>query len=109
MVTGDITVSEIVKFTEVSDLRGESPKFNLTCVSTGGPATTVSWTRDSRQLLSQGERGSVLDDPVTAQYTHSLSVTGRQPGKYTCTVSNNKPSSHSTSFSVKGISAHTLH
>ena len=38
---------------------------------------------------------TVLDDPVIAQYTHTLTVTeaGRQGGLYTCTVANNKPSS----------------
>jgi len=33
----------------------------------------------------------VLDNPVTAQYTHTLTVTGRLGGLYQCTVSNNKP------------------
>ena len=42
----------------------------------------------------------MLNDPVTAQYTHTLTVTGILPGLYTCTVANNKPSSHSTSRNV---------
>ena len=97
---GDVKVSEFIKFTEVSDLNGPTPQFTLTCISTGGPATTVTWTRDSI-TVTEGTQ-SVLDDPVTAQYTHTLSVKGRKPGKYTCTVSNNKPSTHSASFTVKG-------
>ena len=76
-------------FTEDSDLNGESPQFTLTCTSIGGPATTVAWTRDS-ETVSGGI--SVLDDPVTAQYTHTLTETGRLGGLYQCTVSNNKPS-----------------
>ena len=34
----------------------------------------------------------MLDDPVPAQYTHTLTVTGRLGGHYQCTVSNNRPS-----------------
>ena len=46
----------------------------------------------------------MLDDSVTAQYTHTLTVTeaGRQGGLYTCTVANNKPSTASASITVQG-------
>ena len=91
--TGDMTL------TVDSDLDGESPQFTLTCTSTGGPATTVTWTRDS-EAVSGGM--TVLDDPVTAQYTHTLTVTGRDGGEYQCNVSNNKPSQDSASFTVQG-------
>ena len=72
----------------------------LTCISTGGPATTVTWTRDSITVTEGTE--TVLDDPVTAQYTHTLAVTAG--GEYTCTVSNNKPSSDSASITLAGTS-----
>ena len=49
------------------------PQFTLACISTGGPATTVTWTRDST-TVTQGTQ-TVLNDPVTAQYTHTLNVT----------------------------------
>ncbi|CAI8054876.1 hypothetical protein GBAR_LOCUS29939, partial [Geodia barretti] len=70
-----------------------------TCISTGGPATTVTWTRDST-TVTQGTAETVLNDPVNAQYTHTLTVTGTLGGNYTCTVSNNKPSSNSSSITV---------
>ena len=82
-----------------SDLNGENPQFILTCISTGGPATTVTWTRDSKEV--QGGV-TVLDNAETAQYTHTLTVTGRLPGQYTCTVSNNKPSTNARSRLVQG-------
>ena len=91
-------------FTVISDLNGESPQFTLTCTSTGGPATTVTWTRDS-ETVSGGM--TVLDDPVTAQYTHTLTVTGRLGGQYQCTVSNNKPSEDAANFTVQGTCTHT--
>ena len=84
-----------------SDLNGPSPQFTLACISTGGPATTVTWTRDSVTVTEGTE--TVLDDPVTAQYTHTLTVTGRLGGPYTCTVANNKPSSDSAQIIVHGI------
>ena len=90
-----------VRVTVVSDNNGASPQFTLTCISTGGPATTVTWTRDSVTVTTGTE--TVLDDPVTAQYTHTLTVTGRLSGLYTCTVANNIPSTASANISIEGI------
>ena len=83
-----------------SDLNGASPQFTLTCISTGGPATTVTWTRDSVTVTEGNE--TVLDNRTTSQYTHTLTVTGRLGGLYTCNVANNKPSEDSTSYTVHG-------
>ena len=96
---GDVTISGGIQLMVDSDLNGESPQFTFTCISTGGPATTVIWSRDSEEV-----RGgvTVLDSTVTAQYTHTLTVTGRLPGQYQCTVSNNKPSTAAKSFVVQG-------
>ena len=76
----------------------------LTCISTGGPATTVTWTRDSVTITEGTE--TVLNDPVTAQYTHTLNVTSG--GEYTCTVSNDKPSTASATITVPGINGYLL-
>ena len=73
-------------------------QFMLFCISTGGPATNVTWTRDS-VTVTEGTQ-TVLDDPVTAQYTHTL--VADTAGVYTCTVTNNKPSSVSASITVAG-------
>ena len=88
--TGDVNITSGMTFNVDSDLNGVNPQFTLTCTSTGGPATTVTWTRDN-ETVSGGM--TVLDDPVTAQYTHTLTVTERLGGLYHCNVSNNKPSS----------------
>ena len=98
---GDIKISDNITFTEDSDLNGASPQFTLTCISTGGPATNVTWTRDSDTVIEGNE--TVLDDRVTAQYNHTLTVTGRLGGLYTCTVANNKPSQDSAQLNVQGI------
>ena len=83
-----------------SDLNGASPRFTLTCISTGGPATTVTWTRDSTTVTEGNE--TVLNDPVTAQYTHTLTMAGRLPGLYRCIVANDKPSTASANITVQG-------
>ena len=84
-----------------SDLNGDSPQFTLTCISTGGPATTVTWTRDSTTTVTEGTV-TVLDDPETAQYNHTLTVRGRKPGLYNCTM-DNTVSSDSITYTVQGL------
>ena len=79
------------------------PQFTLFCISAGGPATTVTWTRDSQTAV--GERTSEVVNGVTAQYTHTLTVTGRLGGLYTCTVVNEiSPSGDSDTLYVEGTS-----
>ena len=80
-----------------SFFNGGSLQFVLTCISTGGPATTVTWTRDSTTVTEGIE--TVLADPVTAQYTHTLTVT--TGGEYTCTIANSAFSA-STDITLKG-------
>ena len=98
VTTGDVEISGDIVFSEVSDLNGASPQFTLACISTGGPATTVAWTRDST-TVTQGTQ-TVLNDPVTAQYTHTLTVNETLEGVYSCSISNNKPSSDSAELIV---------
>ena len=76
------------------DFDGSSPQFTFTCISTGGPATTVTWTRDST-AVTHGTTETVLVNATTAEYIHTLKVTGKVEGRYTCTVANNKPSNGS--------------
>ena len=90
-----------------SDLSGvgvTTSQFSLTCISTGGPATTVTWTRDSETILDDDifSLTTELNNAVTAQYTHTLTVTGRLGGLYTCTVANVK-SNKMMDLSIDGI------
>ena len=97
-------VLENIVFSVDSDLNGASPQFTLTCISTGGPATTVTWTRDPGPVM--GDEMTVFDTTTaatTAQYTHTLTVTGRLGGLYTCTVANDKPSVATAQLTVQGI------
>ena len=87
---GDLTIAGM----EITiESIGASPQFTLSCISTGGPATNVTWTRDS-DTVTEGTK-TVLDDRVTAQYTHTLTVneTSSYNFTYSCEVSNDMPSS----------------
>ena len=90
---GDIAILGHVQLT--MNYNGFSPWFTLTIISTGGPVTNVTWTRDSDTVTEGSE--TVLDDQEIAQYTHSLIVTDPTSfnGTYGCIVSNTKPSSAS--------------
>ena len=81
-ITANITVAVLSS--------GDPPVFTLTCISTGGPATTVTWTRggtnvtyDNDHVLTQ----TVLDIE-TFEYNNTLTVTGVEGGPYQCIVSN---------------------
>ena len=90
-------------FTVDFDLSGDNFQFTLTCISTGGPATTVTWTRDSVTVTEGNE--TVLDNHTTSMYTHTLTVTGRLAGDYRCTVTNNRPTNNriSAQLTVQGM------
>ena len=66
----------------------------------------MTWTSQTDHTLLPLE-SSVLVNAITAEYIHTLKVTGRKVGLYTSTVMNNKPSSVSTHLLVKGKKAHS--
>ena len=64
----------IIESLKITVERSErSTQLNIIFITTGGPATNVTWTRDSDTVTEGTE--TVLDDRVTAQYTHTLTVT----------------------------------
>ena len=70
---------------------------SLTCITYGGPATNVTWTRDSEEI----EGGvTVLESGRSSRYRHTLNNTTE--GVYTCTVWNNKPSVVTAEVNVAG-------
>ena len=78
--------------------------FSLTCNSTGGPVSSVIWTRDGLLLDNTGPL--VLTDVSTASYTNVLQVNGRTPGIYTCQMrGDDNQFLSSMDFNVYGIIA----
>ena len=98
-VAGSVSISGGVTLSVDSDLNGASPQFTLTCISTGGPATTVTWTRNS-ELVTQKAKTVLVDNSIV-RYIHSLNniTIG---GEYSCSVANSKPSTATASLTVKG-------
>ena len=89
-LVGDITIQDIT-LTVNTDPERENVTYTFTCISTGGPATIVTWTRDY-VIIPEGERTTVLVSSQSARYIHNLTLTRILDGIYHCTVSNNKPS-----------------
>ena len=86
ILVGAVTISGQIQFSLLTAVNAATPMFTLTCTSTGGPATTVTWTLDGSQFLGGGS--SQITDQSTATYSNTLTVTGREPGSYQCSVSN---------------------
>ena len=96
-----------LQFQLTTDMNDTTPKFTLTCISTGGPVTTFSWRRDGA-LVTNNNSYNVAPQKVTdtedGTYTHILTVTGRHPGQYECSVANNRPSMDTGNLTVESKS-----
>ena len=97
-IAGNVTIDS---FSVEEDNNDTGTQFTLTCISTGGPATNVTWTRDSVTVTEGTE--TVLANQVSSQYIHTLNVNGSAEGFYTLTVANNKPSTASLNLFLSGI------
>ena len=64
----------------------------LTCISSGGPATTVSWMKNGRQIGTDGAQFSqtqiVMQTSSTTYLNNLVFRTFEIAGNYSCTVSN---------------------
>ena len=96
LLAGDVTLAGHISLTVKTSFA-----VTLTCVSVDGPATTVTWTRNSVKIKGE-QNETVFNDPETAEYTHTLSVTVMPNivSIFSCNVSNNKPSFSTASISV---------
>ena len=79
----------------ISTLTYQEEDRTLTCVSTGSPATTVSWMKDGQSLSIDGstyQLTQTVTDRASSTYSNVLTVSETAPtgvaGTYTCTVSN---------------------
>jgi len=81
--------------------------FTLTCTSIGGPVTTFSWRRDGAIVTNNNSYDIThqrVTDAENGTYTHILTVTGRHPGQYECSVTNSRPSMDSGNHILLNIS-----
>ena len=91
---------DALQFSLTSALTADPPVFTLICDSTGGPATTVTWTRDG--AAATGVTSQTVTGMLTATYVNTLTVTGRLPGNYQCSVTNDKSTAVSA-LRVQGL------
>ena len=90
--TGEL-MSAVISFTRLhSEPNKNPPEFTLTCVSEGGPATTVMWWRDGEPVQEDCNHETsqiIVDTTANTVYNNTLTIKGREGGPYKCTVSNN--------------------
>ena len=68
----------------------------ITCISTGGPATDVTWYKDNAQVMIPNEGGTynhsqIITDTTSATYENRLRIVDKSSeaaGNYTCEVTN---------------------
>ena len=87
----------------VTELTFDRESRTLTCTSTGGPATTVTWTKDGAVITpsTTHQQTQMIVDAVEGIYQNTLtiaqSVTGENLyGLYSCMVENSRGSSNRT-------------
>ena len=96
-----------VEYHEIStSTKRDFPALQLTCTSSTAPATTVQWSKDGSPV-SGGSSSQIVTDTVEATYINELTVTGRQSGTYTCTVTTWRAYTNGTLLTV-GTSANTV-
>ena len=59
----------------------------LTCVSSGGPVTTVQWLLEGNSL-NQSDQSTYIADRETGRYRHTLRLMSAGSGLYSCVVEN---------------------
>ena len=89
----------------VTELTLDRESRTLTCTSTGGPATTVTWTKDGAVITpsTTHQQTQMIVDTVGGIYQNTLtiaqSVTGDNLyGLYSCMVENSRGSSNRTVY-----------
>ena len=100
-----------LQFQLITDLNAPTPMFTLTCNSTGGPVTTFSWRRDGALVTNNNSYDiapQIVTDGESGTYTHILTVTGRRPGQYECSVTNNRTFMETGNLKVESKSTYTI-
>ena len=87
----------------------------LSCISSGGPATTVTWTKESMSLLSSSTthiQSQRVVDTITSTYHNLLFINSRDirdyNATYGCTVSNSRGNSSQLVQKINGSKIHVL-
>ncbi len=76
----------------------------LTCVSNGGPASEVVWTRDGVTVSTGYTLTQTVTNTATATYENVLTATtiADLVGNFTCTVNNSRGTSNTGTIRIGG-------
>ena len=97
---GNLSVMNGVHFS--SEVSLNPFKYVIRCVTTGGPATTVTWTKDGSRILYDHQRQAVTSYEDST-YQHEIVLSDSViAGEYRIDVSNGA-SSVSSTFCISGI------
>ena len=104
-------ISGLIRFSRTESFDPLHPVFDLTCVTTGGSPTNVTWTRDGAIVPYDDEHvlTQLVVNEFTITYKNVLTVRRREPGDYTCTVSNIRGSHTSEKLQLKGTTLMLQH
>ena len=123
-VTNQILCSLHAGVPSVTELTFDRESRTLTCTSTGGPATNVTWRKDGAVITpsTTHQQTQMIVDTVEGIYQNTLtiaqSVTGDNLyGLYSCMVKNSRGSSNKTIhlygktielLLIKSVMAHSI-
>ena len=89
----------------VTELTLDRESRTLTCTSTGGPATTVTWTKDGAVITpsTTHQQTQMIANTTEGIYQNTLTIAqsvtgGNLYGLYSCTVENSRGSSNRTVY-----------
>ena len=79
------------------ELTFDPSSYTVSCVSSGGPVNTVTWSRNGDPITpstSPYQLSQILTSGVTSTFLHTLTITGGDAedynGTFSCTVSNSR-------------------
>ncbi len=95
-LTGAPTITEDIQFSR--------EYVSLTCLSSGGPVSSVEWTRDGVTITTGYNLTQTLTNVATATYTNVLRASNISDlvGNFTCTVSNGREPSNTARITLNG-------
>ena len=96
-----------MSFTLHTDPEVSVPEFTLSCLTRGGPATYVHWSKSHKSFdlteLSNNTNQIILDPSKNSVYDNKLRATGRNHSIYMCIITNINPVMAMASLEVTGV------
>ena len=100
--------NEPANFTLHTEPNAGVPEFTISCITNGGPASTVEWHRGDLNIKldknDDYQTSQIILNTETSTYDNRLRFSGRESVMYTCIISNaREKSSVEKSLTIEGI------